>query len=84
MKPRQLQAKGGQVYNHRLDPQTIFITRNLIEELGKTLQVKPSQTVLIRRALRYYGTFVLEELPRIQSIRQLETEREQLLRAAGR
>ncbi len=82
MKLKRLKAHGGQVYNYRMDVQTVFTLKNITEELEKTLQVSPSQAVLIRRALRYYGTFIMEELPR--TIHMLETEKTQLIRAAGR
>lgn len=76
-----MMAKGGQIYNYRIDPQTVFLMRNIRDELEETIQMKPSQTVLIRRALRHYGEFI-QELPR--TIHTLETEKAQLLRAAGR
>lgn len=85
MKVKQLQAKGGQGYKQRFDPQTIFLMQNMAEDLGMAIQVKPSQAVLIRRAIRYYAEFI-QELVHVRnpSIVKLRAEKNELLIAAGR
>lgn len=69
------------MYNYRIDAQSVFVMENIRDELEQTLQMKPSQTVLIRRALRFYGEHV-QSLP--QTVGAWETERNQLRLAAGR
>ena len=81
MKPKLLHAFGGQVYNYRIDAQSVFVMENIRDELEHTLQIKPSQTVLIRRALRHYGEYI-QGLP--QTVGAWDTERQQIRRAAGR
>ena len=83
MEAKQLRARRGQVYKHRLDPQTVFMMRGITEDLEKNICINPSQAVLIRRALRHYAEFV-QDLTERGSVRMFEAEKQQLIAAAGR
>lgn len=80
MQAKQLQAKSGQVYKVRLDPLTVSLMQSISETCGNRIGLKPSQAVLIRRALRYYGDFVICKL----AYKEMAQEKKQLLLAAGK
>ena len=41
MEAKQLRARRGQVYKHRLDPQTVFMMRGITEDLEKDILYQP-------------------------------------------
>ncbi len=84
MKPRQLQAKGGQKYPIRLDKQTATLMNRLSEEIGVSFGFSPSQAVLIRRAIDQYGAFILEDLLESGVLERLQREKDGLLAVARR
>jgi deoxyribodipyrimidine photolyase-like uncharacterized protein len=81
MTSKPVTAKGGEPYRYRLDQQTVMLLDSLKDEAQERLCVRPSHTVLIRRALRHYAKYLMAEG---KSIRQLQAEKAELYRAAGR
>lgn len=80
MNTTQLQAKGGEKWGFKLDPLTIMKLNDISEHLQGKAGVKPSQAVIVRRAIRLYSSFVQD----IKTSRMLKDEKTELLEAAGR
>jgi hypothetical protein len=81
MKLKQATAFGGQVYNIKLDVQSVLCMDVIRDELESTLHIRPSKPLMIRRALRVYGEYI-QGLP--QTVGAWDTERQQIRQAAGR
>lgn len=79
MNARPITAKGGKPYRHRFTPHDLSLMNDIKAALEKRINVRPSHTVIIRRALLLYDMFIQQE-----PLRPASCEIAELLRAAGR